>query len=62
MDTELKQRKKAVGNRKRTKPGAGVKPEEVTSVLQIPVIFSLVANLADSTCVVCIYVPNSCIV
>ncbi|CAH2053192.1 unnamed protein product [Thlaspi arvense] len=29
MDTELKQRKRAVGYRKRTKPGAGVKPEEV---------------------------------
>lgn len=32
MDNELKQRKKAVGYRKRTKPGGGVKPEEVTSV------------------------------
>ncbi|EOA32460.1 hypothetical protein CARUB_v10015737mg [Capsella rubella] len=29
MDTKLKQRKRAVGDRKRTKPGAGVKPEEV---------------------------------
>ncbi|KFK39392.1 component of smc5 6 dna repair complex [Arabis alpina] len=29
MDTELKQRRRAMGNRKRTKPGAGVKPEEV---------------------------------
>ncbi|CAE5967991.1 unnamed protein product [Arabidopsis arenosa] len=29
MDSELKQRKRSVGNRKRTKPGAGVKPEEV---------------------------------
>ncbi|CAL9221654.1 unnamed protein product [Arabidopsis halleri] len=29
MDSELKQRKSRVGNRKRTKPGAGVKPEEV---------------------------------
>lgn len=29
MDSELKQRKRSVGNRKRTKPGVGVKPEEV---------------------------------
>ncbi|VVA98960.1 unnamed protein product [Arabis nemorensis] len=29
MDTELKQRKRAVGNRKRRKAGEGVKPEEV---------------------------------
>lgn len=40
MDSELKQRKRAVSNRKRKKPGAGVKPEEVRNVLQIPVIFS----------------------
>ncbi|XP_010509292.1 PREDICTED: non-structural maintenance of chromosomes element 4 homolog B-like [Camelina sativa] len=29
MDTKLKQRKRSVGNRKRTKPGSGVRPEEV---------------------------------
>ncbi|ESQ47805.1 hypothetical protein EUTSA_v10022149mg [Eutrema salsugineum] len=29
MDTELKQRKRSSGYRKRSKPGAGVKPEEV---------------------------------
>jgi len=29
MYSEMKQRKSRVGNRKRTKPGAGVKPEEV---------------------------------
>lgn len=40
MDTELKERKKAV-YRKRTKPGEGARPDEVRSVLQTPFDLSL---------------------
>lgn len=40
MDTELKQRKRAP-NRKRTRPGEGVRPDEVRNVLLILFCLSL---------------------
>lgn len=40
MDTDLKQRKKTA-NRKRTRLGEGVRPDEVRNVLQTPFCLSL---------------------